>query len=338
MSVTCLAFFNNKGGVGKTTLACNYAAFEAKRGQRVLLLDLDPQCNSTQLVLNEEQWDEIYEDRSESQSKTIMGLFRTIRSGDSSLDLNDLQIQESSRFRVSVVPGHPTLSIFEDIFSESWTKFRSGDAGGARRTMWLKILKESDVVKDFDLIVLDASPSLGAINRTALLASDYFLTPMAPDLFSLYALDNITIWFDEWLKGYEIGRTNSESELLATGYEKILPNPLPIRTGYIGYTVQQYVSRTTSGSIRPVKAYDDHRSRIPERAEGLKERSAWPNDIELGTVPNMFSMIPLAQSCHAPIFDLRKEDGLRGAQPSQQVRYADQLDQIFIQVSQRIAQ
>ena len=65
---TVVAFFNNKGGVGKTTLACNFAAWEAAAGRSVLIVDLDPQCNSTQLVLNEDQWEAIYEGR---------GYFRT---------------------------------------------------------------------------------------------------------------------------------------------------------------------------------------------------------------------------------------------------------------------
>jgi cellulose biosynthesis protein BcsQ len=330
-----IAFFNNKGGVGKTTLACNYAAYEASQGRRVLLLDLDPQCNSTQLLLDEDQWDAIYEDQSTSQAKTIMSLFRTIRSGDSALDLDDIRIQRSKRFKVDIVPGHPSLSIFEDIFSEAWTKFRSGDPGGARRSLWLRLFSETPLVQDFDKVVLDLSPSLGSINRTALIGSSYFLTPMAPDLFSLYALDNITIWFEQWLAQYNAGRVNSQNELLATGFEALIEEDLPIVHGYLGYTVQQYVSRTSSGSIRPVKAYDDHRSRIPGRTERLGALSKY-DDLELGTVPNMFSMIPLAQSCHAPIADLTKDDGLRGAQPSQQVRYAEQLAEIFARVGTRL--
>ena len=47
-----VVFFNNKGGVGKTTLACNIAAQFAGRGLRLLLVDCDPQCNSTQLILS----------------------------------------------------------------------------------------------------------------------------------------------------------------------------------------------------------------------------------------------------------------------------------------------
>ena len=83
---TAVAFFNNKGGVGKTTLACNYAAYEASQGREVLLIDLDPQCNSTQLVLQDEQWTEIYEEREASEGKTVMRVLRHFRAGESSID------------------------------------------------------------------------------------------------------------------------------------------------------------------------------------------------------------------------------------------------------------
>src|ERR1035441_3597521 len=109
---TAVAFFNNKGGVGKTTLACNFAAWEAQRDKSVLIVDLDPQCNSTQLVLSEDQWEELYEDRPASEGKTVMGLLRNFRAGESSLDLAARQNKvRSQRFGVDVLPGHPSLSI-----------------------------------------------------------------------------------------------------------------------------------------------------------------------------------------------------------------------------------
>jgi cellulose biosynthesis protein BcsQ len=329
-----VAFFNNKGGVGKTTLACNFAAWEASTGRNVLVIDLDPQCNSTQLILDDDQWDDIYEDPATSEAKTVMAVLRDIRAGDSTLATAAFNVHHGPRFGVDVLAGHPSMSIFEDVLSEAWTKFRGGEVAGARRTVWLWSLRE--FLEDrYDAIVVDVSPSLGAINRSALIGSDSFVTPMAADLFSLYALDNITTWFNRWLGEYDAGRTNARANLEATGYADLLPDPLPIRHGFIGYTVQQYVSRASGGKIRQIEAYDQHRRAIPDRAERLIELSRIEGDLELGTVPNMFSMIPLAQGEHAPIADLRREDGLRGAQFSQQERYAEQLEAIFQVISGR---
>lgn len=332
---TAVAFFNNKGGVGKTTLACNFAAWQAQHGQSTLVVDLDPQCNSTQLLLSEEQWAEIYEDTTQSEGQTVMGVLRDIRAGDSSLNTDALRVFHGERFGVDVLAGHPSLSIFEDILSEAWTKFRGGEVAGARRTVWLRSLREF-LADRYDIIIVDVSPSLGAINRSALIGSDSFVTPMAADLFSLYALDNITTWFQRWLGEYDAGRINSQSNLRATGHTGLLPNPLPVRHGFVGYTVQQYVSRASGGQIRQIEAYDQHRRAIPDRAQRLIELSRITTDLALGTVPNMFSMIPLAQGQHAPIADLSRDDGLRGAQFSQQERYVEQLDEIFQAISDRI--
>lgn len=332
---TAVAFFNNKGGVGKTTLACNYAAWEASRGRSALVVDLDPQCNSTQLILDEEQWLEIYEDAATSEGKTVMGSLRNIRAGDSTLDTAAFTVHRGERFDVDVLAGHPSLSIFEDILSEAWTKFRGGEVAGARRTVWLRSLREF-LGDRYEVIIVDVSPSLGAINRSALIGCDSFVTPMAADLFSLYALDNITTWFQRWISEYDAGRANAHDNLEATGYGALLPDPLPVRHGFIGYTVQQYVSRASGGQVRQIEAYDQHRREIPNRAERLIELSRVGGELALGTVPNMFSMIPLAQGRHAPIASLEREDGLRGAQFSQQERYAQQLDEIFSAISERV--
>lgn len=332
-----VAFFNNKGGVGKTTLACNFAAFVARGGQRVLVLDLDPQCNSTQLALTDEEWSRIYEDVDSSDSKTIMGPLTPIRSGDSTVDVSSLPIVFAERFGIDVLPGHPSLSIIEDNLGTSWSEFGSGNAGGARRTAWLRALRDQ-VDGSYDVIVVDASPSLGAINRTALIGADHFVTPVSADLFSLYALDNIATWLHRWLRIYSNARNAAVPELETTGYISLLPEELPIRTGFVGYTIQQYVSRASGGEVRRVKAYDQHRAEIPQHARRLVELSRYPGEqLELGTIPNMFSMIPLAQSVHAPIMSLTTADGLRGAQVSQQQRYAEQLEGIFRLIAERLA-
>jgi cellulose biosynthesis protein BcsQ len=332
---TTVAFFNNKGGVGKTTLACNFGAYAASLGEAVLILDLDPQCNSTQLVLDDRQWDEIYEDRTISERKSVMGLLRHFRAGESVLDDDSAwNVIKSRRFGVDVLPGHPSLSIFEDLLSDAWGDMKAGVAAGARKSMWLRTLREI-YADQYDIIIVDVSPSLGAINRSALVGSDTFVTPVAPDLFSLYALDNITTWFERWLAEYEHGRGQAQAELDSIGYELSLPDPLPIRHGFVGYTVQQYVSRSSGGKIRQTEAYEQHRREIPERAAALSDLSGFAGDIDLGTVPNMFSMIPLAQGCHAPIAGLKKADGLRGAQFSQQQRYVEQLKKVFGNIAAR---
>jgi cellulose biosynthesis protein BcsQ len=121
-----IAFFNNKGGVGKTTLACNYASYLAhNRSLRVAVADCDPQSNATQLLLGEQEWEYIYEDAEVAEEKTILRALREIRDGDSSI-VPDFEIHHSTRFDVDVLAGHPSLSIVEDILSTSSTTLALG--------------------------------------------------------------------------------------------------------------------------------------------------------------------------------------------------------------------
>lgn len=322
-----LTFFNNKGGVGKTTLACNMASHLAKDLQlKVLFVDCDPQCNATQLLLREDQWEDIYANRRDSLKRTVLKVLRHIRAGDSVIDDN-LVIETSERFGIDVLPGHPTLSAAEDRLSASWSDFIRGDVGGARRSLWAASLVKA--AKYYDLVVFDLGPSLGALNRSVLLGSDTFVTPTAADLFSLYALDNIRDWVKSWTRDYNRGYSalhdQDEFDLSDIGLNK---SPR-IASGYLGYTVQQYVTKNTGGRLRSVNAYDRYRRQVPERAKSLAYMQFHSQiDLDLGLVPNMFSMVPLAQSAHSPIRELTIADGLRGAQVTQQKKYVERLSRI----------
>lgn len=332
-SQLCLAFFNNKGGVGKTTLACNFAHFaQSSLGLKVCLMDLDPQANATQLLLNDEQWESMYSDFDSSRGRSIYKAFVPFMEGEATADVN-LEIQTSERFGIEVIPGHPSLSRVEDNLSRSWMDFQGHNPGGGRRTGWLATLRES---LEADLVVLDLGPSLGALNRSALIGATHLVTPVAADLFSLYALENIGTWVAEWIKDYTSARKGTIEKYQNTQVATLPEVPL-IARGYAGYTVQQYVTKKAGGELRATKAYDRYRDQIPARAMALADASALPlEELALGVVPNMFSMVPLAQSVHAPIAQLTTTDGVRGAQIYQQQRYAENLAEIFAEIARNI--
>lgn len=318
-----LAFFNNKGGVGKTTLSCNMASLIARKAEiRVLYVDCDPQCNATQLLIDEAHWERIYGNKQKSPNATLLRVFKNIRVGDSAI-VTDLPVVRSTRFGIDVLPGHPTLSMLEDTFSQSWVDFKAGQIGAARRSLWAQYLVRN---AGYDLVVFDLGPSLGALNRTVLLGCATFVTPMAADLFSLYALDNIADWMHSWLKDYQRAASEVWERDSAEAEEYDISLTPMITSGYRGYTVQQYVTRSSKSGIRNVRAYDRYKRQIPDRVKALLEWTPKGLDPDLGVVPNMFAMVPLAQAVHAPITDLTNSDGLRGAQISQQDKYSRQLD------------
>lgn len=334
-----VAFFNNKGGVGKTTLACNFAAWLASENDgSVTMVDCDPQANATQLTLSERQWIDIYgdgspSDYSKSERESILFALSNIQDGDSEIK-DGFKLHKSNRFNINVLAGHPSLAAIEDDFSSSWVDFKAGKPGGARRSAWLRQLCARI---DSDYIIIDMGPSLGALNRSTLLACDYFVTPVEAGLFSLYALRNIGKWIKSWNNDYIRSRRQFVDTYSHKDWLQYIPDELGVSRGWLGYTIQQYTTKTDEGKLRKTRAYEHYKSRVPQSTIDLSTFSApSASPAEIGIVPYMFSMIPLAQSRHAPISSLTFQDGLRGGQGNQKERYQADLEGIFSTLLDRI--
>ncbi|MCT3221921.1 ParA family protein [Lactiplantibacillus plantarum] len=313
-----IAFFNNKGGVGKTTLSANLSAFFVERlHKRVLVLDCDPQSNITQLALGDDKWEKYYGPNPSRQ--TIKDVFNPIVDGDSTIQTKiDITHGSEHEFAFDLIPGHPELSVFEDKLSESWLNLLGGDIGGLRRTNWLKNIVE-DYKSEYDYLIIDVGPSLGALNRSILLNSEYFITPMGSDIFSLMSLSNISKWMDTWMKKYQtaIELQFNESENLFSKYR--INQDARKTTRYLGYSVQQYNARKFKTGKRPVKAYENiikqMQSLIEENLSGFMASTVKSKGfLKLGDVPYLGSIVPMSQSTNTPLFALTSKEGLRGNQ------------------------
>ena len=189
-----IAFFNNKGGVGKTTLVVNLAAyFSLGLHKRVLVIDADPQCNATQAMFSDEFIDKRYFTKS---GFSIYKIVQPLASGKGYS--SSISAERSSRFAVDVIVGDPRLAVSEDVLARDWSTAISGDTRGLRTTLlFCELLKRC---KDYDYVFFDVSPSLGSINRAVLVACDFFVSPMSVDIFSLRAIENISTVLENWSK------------------------------------------------------------------------------------------------------------------------------------------
>ncbi len=332
-----VAFFNNKGGVGKTTTSCNVAAGLAqKMGKKVLYIDLDPQCNATLLILGEDQVTECYWTNPEDH-KSIIDIVNPLLVDEPGIKFDpEVVIKTGNRFGVDLIMGHPNLSEIEDRLGEAWVKVPGGDIGALRKTNWCHDLVQN-LSSDYDYIILDLGPSLGSLNRSALLASDYFVTPMSIDIFSIVGLRNISRWLDDWIKKYDRGIAN----LVAINPVFLKRYPVKqsvgILKGCLGYTSQAYHSRRNKdGDRRPTKAFESILNLFEQNfiqylgefsVDGLTARR-----LMLGVIPNMFSLAALAQQSSSPIRDLKASDGIFGAHYSQAKNYSEVFDSIAAQI------
>jgi cellulose biosynthesis protein BcsQ len=325
--------FNNKGGVGKTTLACNVVSYlNEHKNKRVLLIDADPQCNATQAILSEEKCEEIYLS-SVSDQKTLLSCVEPLRMGESSIDTSISPFLGSgNRFCSDIIPGHPRMSIIEDRLSDAWNKLQGGDVSGVRVTNWCFQLLES-ISDRYDIVIFDVGPSLGALNRSILLACDYIITPFGCDIFSLLGIKNISEWIKEWnkkyLRGIDLFKTDNSPEVIEK-FDVLESTDYKFR--FAGYSVQQYSTRKFKEGARPVKAYDRIMQEIPgtvyEFLNFITPSLIEKEDLELGRIPYLYSLVPMAQSAKAPIHNLSSSDGLVGSQYAQVNSYAELMDQL----------
>ena len=324
-----IAFFNNKGGVGKTTLLCNVAGYLALHKQaKVLVIDADPQCNATQSLFADETLDAIYK----KKSFTIDSVVKPLALGKGYSD--SLEVRKSRTFGVDVLVGDPRLALTEDLLATDWGHAVSGNVRGLRTTLLFRHLL--NLCEEYDYVLFDVGPSLGAINRSVLLAVDYFLTPLSTDIFSLKALENISLSLVKWKKQFEnaISQVDEPAEI---GIDN-----LDWHLRFLGYVTQQYTAkRDLEGKPRAVRAFDHIIKKVPNAirdqiVQKLQPESAGDIDYVIGTIPTLHSLIPLSQTSRRPIFALRALDGVVGAHFAKVSEYQETIDAIVSRIIENV--
>jgi cellulose biosynthesis protein BcsQ len=337
-----ISMFNNKGGVGKTTLTCNVAAyFSTHEKKRVLIIDCDPQCNCTQLVMGQAFTTDFYwNGKATNNVTTIKDILQPIEDGDSKINSELKPILAShNRFNVDLIAGHPGFSIVEDRLGAAWHELLAGDLGGIRKTNWnTELCRVLD--GRYDLVFFDLGPSLGSINRSVLVGCDKFITPMGSDIFSILGVRNISAWLTQWLELYDNGIKLCDQRTPKRLEDYTVNRELAIRSGYLGYTMQQYITKSKEGVRRPTAAYEDIIKDVPAEVDAALGRF-FPSNVSIkrahmGDVPHLYSLIPLAQAVAAPIFDLKGADGLVGAQFKQREQYVEILQVIVESLAQNL--
>jgi len=312
--VTCIAVFSNVAGIGNTTLVYHLGHMLAAMGQRIVLVDLDPQASLTSLCLPEERIEALWQGEPDLHPTIVMV-------PEAGFHLETLLPG------LALVPGDPSLATKDDTLATSWSDGVLPKNGRIPITshlaLWLSATQENHHA---DFMLLDLGPNLGAINRAALLAADYLLTPLAPSLQSIAGLQVLGSEFNRWSAQWQ--PLNAEVQ-----YHPEFPKLL-------GYVVTQTGMRLAN----PVPSYARWLARLPGayRQAFQQHGGGYPaspaSDPEcLGLIHHYAGLMPLALDARKPMFALRPADGAIGSHMDSVQRCREDYERLANQILTRTA-
>jgi cellulose biosynthesis protein BcsQ len=270
-----ISIFNNKGGVGKTTLTFHLAHALAEMGHRTLIIDLDPQCNLTILGMDEERLHEIWavedafiddfqgarDQRTAKDFEQVVSQVRSIHflmkpTEDGAAEIGKLPPPHPLAANLDLIPGRLTMHLYEDKIAGRWSDVYQGDPLAIRT-----VTKPRDVAESYakqyayEYVIMDTSPSLGTLNKVIISTADGFLIPCMPDMFSLYGVRNIgnalTVWKKQFDTMYHL-LSNEKRKAFPTNYVRLL--------GFTIYNAKKY-SGITPWDL--AKAHYNYAQQIP---------------------------------------------------------------------------
>lgn len=276
-----ISVFNNKGGVGKTTLTFHLGHALSAMGFRVLMIDADPQCNLTIYSLNQELIHEIWS----TEDPFIDVGFEETRSSWSPSDFSKI-LQQPRSFHfllkpteegtgdiptlpppvkltnsLDILPGRLTLHLYEEKIAERWAGIYRGDPLSIRTATKLRELTLAYSQQNgYDFVIVDTSPSLGSLNKVAISTVDAFIIPAFPDLFSLYGIRNIGKALSSWWSEFDI-----IYKLISEEKRHAFPENFVSFLGYTIYNAKKYSGVNNNWNL--AHAHYNYASQIPSTIE-----------------------------------------------------------------------
>lgn len=238
-----IAMFNHKGGVSKTTTTFHLGWMLASQGYRVMLVDADPQCNLSGLILGfkgEAEFEKFYEDekggeRGGAPSNIRAGLAPAFESQPRAIEAVEC-VPVKDCEGLFLLPGHIRLSEYEvtlGIAQELSGSIQTLQNLPGSLTYLLTITANKYKA---DIVLVDMNPSLSSINQNLLMTSDFFIVPTSPDYFSVMAIESLATVIPRWQAWSERAKQNSILKVAAYPYPGSTPK-------FLGTVIQKFRPR-----------------------------------------------------------------------------------------------
>ncbi|MTJ07392.1 ParA family protein [Anabaena sp. UHCC 0204] len=308
-----IALFNHKGGVSKTTTTFNLGWMLASKGKRVILVDTDPQCNLTGIALKEETEDDEarIENIYNTHSNIKTGLAPAFESQPRAIEAVDC-IQIEGQEGLFLLPGHVGFAEYEVTLGIAQELTGSIHALKNLPGAISDLLEKTANKFNADYILIDMSPSLGAINQNLLMISDFFLVPTTADFFSVMAIDSLARILPKWCAWARKASTNPI--LKEANY------PFPeFSLKFLGTIVQNYriirgkettafqtwiekIENTVSKTLKPI--LEKNNLLLPNQ---VYNQQGINGSFTMTKISNFNSLIALSQEHCTPIYALTPE-------------------------------
>lgn len=338
-----IALFNHKGGVSKTTTSFNLAWKLAEKGHKVVVADMDPQCNLTGLVLGfkgPSELETFYADHPEQNIHA--GLAPAFESRPVPIAAVEC-VEISDRSGMYLLPGNIRLSEYETTLGIAQELSGSIQALQNLPGAVSHVLNITAEQYEAEYVVIDMSPGLGPINQNLMATSDYFIVPTAPDFFSVMAIDSLARVIPRW---HEWAIQAASLDILR---EAAYPFPVPDNR-FLGAIVQNFRPRAGAPATSFQKWIDELGAAIVDRlVPAIAGAGLLLDDAEykaagidtatmiMAQIPDFNSLVALSQNCQKPVFALEAADtGQSGIILQGTLRSRDQFNELFDQLADQV--
>ncbi|MDZ7896776.1 MAG: ParA family protein [Arcicella sp.] len=298
-----IVFFNHKGGVSKTTTTYNLGWMLGILGKKVLVVDADPQCNLSSLILGD-YFDDYYTDDSTKFQNIKDGVKVAFEGKPKPIEAVTC-FSPSQNENLFLLAGHANLSEYDASLSFAQNSNNAITALMNLPGAFNELINQTSEKYDVDYVLIDLNPGLSAINQNFFILSDAFIIPTNPDPFSIMAIQTLSNILPRWIDWADKMRPLFSDSSYPLSYS---------RPKFIGEIIQGF-------NIRNGKAASPYKTNINDIKQMVKgtllptliksdmvfehsiyEEAEINDDYCIAEIPNFQSILQKANNAGVPVF------------------------------------
>ncbi|MHB8325208.1 MAG: ParA family protein [Candidatus Dormibacteria bacterium] len=308
-----ITFFNNKGGVSKTTTCFNLGWMLAERGHSVVMVDADPQCNLTGMVLDLSAQGALEQFYATNPDRNIRDALEPAFAARP-IPLQAVEcIDVPGCDNLRVLPGHVALAEDEVSLGIAQQLSESVQALKNLPGSFSHLFELTAMSYGADYVLIDLSPGLGAINQNLVATSDFVIVPASPDVFSVMAIDSLSRVLPRWITWARGAATLSV--LQTADY----PFPAPTLK-FLGVIVQRYRLRQGVPTEAFARYFDEldkaiSHTLVPALSAAdllllpaKYQQAGLEGTLRLASISDFNTLIANSQQSRKPVFSLTQGD------------------------------